>query len=58
MVGACRYPYWKAFTTGKGMHLGGIPHDVFGMTTRGVRAYCIGKNGLPLPCNPSVRHID
>lgn len=36
------YKYWKAFTTGKSLHLGGIPHDVYSMTTRGVRAYCIG----------------
>jgi len=36
------YAYWKAFTTGKGQHLGGIPHDLYGMTTRGVRAYAEG----------------
>ena len=34
------YIYWKAFTTGKSK--GGIPHDRFGMTTRGVRAYVQG----------------
>ena len=34
------YEYWKAFTTGKSS--GGIPHDVYGMTTRGVRAYVAG----------------
>jgi glutamate dehydrogenase len=36
------YRFWKAFTTGKGFHLGGIPHDSFAMTTRGVRAYVQG----------------
>lgn len=36
------YAYWKAFTTGKSPTLGGIPHDVYGMTTRGVRAYVNG----------------
>jgi glutamate dehydrogenase len=36
------YKYWKAFTTGKSLHLGGIPHDVYAMTTRGVRAYVMG----------------
>ncbi len=27
---------------GKGLHLGGIPHDVFGMTTHSVRQYAMG----------------
>eukprot|EP00300_Choanocystis_sp_HF-7_P030612 c39483_g1_i1.p1 GENE.c39483_g1_i1~~c39483_g1_i1.p1 ORF type:complete len:1160 (+),score=325.66 c39483_g1_i1:51-3482(+) len=36
------YATWKAFTTGKGGHLGGIPHDKYGMTTRGVRRYVLG----------------
>merc|ERR1712178_674719 len=31
--------YWKALTTGKSVHLGGVPHDVYGITTRGVRTY-------------------
>lgn len=34
--------FWKAFTTGKSMSLGGIPHDIFGMTTRGVHQYVLG----------------
>lgn len=34
--------WWKSFFTGKGMQLGGIPHDRFGMTTRSVRAYVEG----------------
>jgi glutamate dehydrogenase len=28
---------WKSFTTGKSPSLGGIPHDVYGMTTNSVR---------------------
>lgn len=33
------YTQWKSFTTGKSQDLGGIPHDMFGMTSRGVRQY-------------------
>jgi glutamate dehydrogenase len=36
------YPFWKAFTTGKSQSLGGIPHDLYGMTTRSVHAYVTG----------------
>lgn len=32
------YNYWKAATTGKPPTMGGIPHDVYGMTTRSVHA--------------------
>lgn len=32
-------PWWKSFLTGKSPALGGIPHDVYGMTTLSVRAY-------------------
>lgn len=42
--------FWKAFTTGKSLGVGGIPHDVFGMTTRGVHQYVLGvldKMGVP-----------
>jgi glutamate dehydrogenase len=35
------YPFWKGFTTGKGRHLGGIPHDMYGMTTRSVHQYVL-----------------
>jgi len=35
-------PSWKAFTTGKSPQMGGIPHDVFGMTTRSVHQYVVG----------------
>lgn len=30
------YNFWKSFTTGKSLKYGGIPHDLFGMTTRGI----------------------
>lgn len=31
--------WWKSFITGKEQNLGGIPHDKYGMTSIGVRAY-------------------
>jgi glutamate dehydrogenase len=34
--------FWKAFTTGKSQAIGGIPHDIFGMTTRSVHQYVLG----------------
>ena len=34
--------FWKAFTTGKSQTLGGIPHDIYGMTTRSVHQYVVG----------------
>eukprot|EP00835_Amoeboradix_gromovi_P004411 NODE_342_length_10579_cov_0.629389.p1 type:complete len:1031 gc:universal NODE_342_length_10579_cov_0.629389:5309-2217(-) len=34
--------FWKAFTTGKSQSLGGIPHDLFGMTTKSVHQYVLG----------------
>ncbi len=33
--------FWRAFTTGKPLSLGGIPHDHFGMTTKGVHTYTL-----------------
>jgi len=36
------YRFWKAFTTGKSQSLGGIPHDLYGMTTRSVHQYVLG----------------
>lgn len=42
-------PFWSAFSTGKDPELGGIPHDLFGMTTIGVHEYVLGvlgKHGL------------
>lgn len=38
-------PFWKAFTTGKSQSLGGIPHDLFGMTTRSIHQYVTGIYG-------------
>jgi glutamate dehydrogenase len=34
--------FWNAFTTGKSPSLGGIPHDTYGMTTRGIHTYVQG----------------
>eukprot|EP00744_Colponema_vietnamica_P000547 GILI01000975.1.p1 GENE.GILI01000975.1~~GILI01000975.1.p1 ORF type:complete len:1068 (-),score=387.39 GILI01000975.1:8-3133(-) len=34
--------FWKAFTTGKSQSLGGIPHDLYGMTTCGVQRFVNG----------------
>jgi glutamate dehydrogenase len=36
------YSYWRAFTTGKPAVLGGIPHDVYAMTTNSVHRYVLG----------------
>jgi len=33
------YRFWRAFTTGKSLEFGGIPHDLYGMTTSGVHEY-------------------
>jgi glutamate dehydrogenase len=43
------YPYWKAFATGKPVEMGGIPHDLYGMTTNSVHQYVLeilDKKGL------------
>ncbi|SCV05275.1 LANO_0H03906g1_1 [Lachancea nothofagi CBS 11611] len=32
-------PWWKSFLTGKSPTMGGIPHDVYGMTSLSVRAF-------------------
>ncbi|HOV39436.1 MAG TPA: NAD-glutamate dehydrogenase [Spirochaetales bacterium] len=43
------YPFWKAFSTGKAPEQGGVPHDLYGMTTQGVHQYVLGvleKMGL------------
>ena len=36
------YQFWKAFSTGKSSEEGGIPHDVYGMTTYSVHEYVLG----------------
>jgi glutamate dehydrogenase len=41
-AGSRDYKYWPAFTTGKPLALGGIPHDRYGMTTRSVHRYVVG----------------
>jgi len=46
-IGALRakqrgYPYWKSLTTGKSTQFGGVPHDVYGITTNSVHEYVLG----------------
>ena len=36
------YQFWKSFSTGKSPAIGGIPHDMYGMTTAGVHEYVLG----------------
>lgn len=43
------YKFWQSFSTGKYLPEGGIPHDVYGMTTNSVHEYVLGilrKSGL------------
>ncbi len=43
------YPWWRSFSTGKPVGMGGIPHDIYGMTTTSVHEYVLGmleKTGL------------
>ncbi|MBN1271991.1 MAG: NAD-glutamate dehydrogenase, partial [Candidatus Aminicenantes bacterium] len=35
------HTYWKAFSTGKPLSMGGIPHDLYGMTTHSVHQYVL-----------------
>ncbi|MFC1500269.1 NAD-glutamate dehydrogenase domain-containing protein [Candidatus Zixiibacteriota bacterium] len=35
------YSHWKAFTTGRPVSMGGIPHDIYGMTTNSVHEYVL-----------------
>ena len=35
------YKFWKSFSTGKSLEKGGIPHDVYGMTTNSVHQYAL-----------------
>ena len=39
------FVFWKALTTGKSVTVGGIPHDLYGMTTRSVHQYVLGILG-------------
>jgi len=36
------YSYWRAFSTGKPVHMGGIPHDLYGMTTNSIHQFVLG----------------
>jgi len=38
---ALGYSYWKSFATGKPVSMGGIPHDLYGMTTNSVHQYVL-----------------
>ena len=43
------YAFWKAFSTGKPVAMGGIPHDLYGMTTSSTHQYvleALAKLGL------------
>jgi glutamate dehydrogenase len=35
------YRYWRAFATGKPVSMGGIPHDLYGMTTNSIHEYVV-----------------
>jgi len=35
------YRFWRAFTTGKPVSMGGIPHDLYGMTTNSVHEFVL-----------------
>ncbi|OQX96593.1 hypothetical protein B6I21_00515 [candidate division KSB1 bacterium 4572_119] len=36
------YKFWKSISTGKPLSEGGIPHDIYGMTTNSVHEYVLG----------------
>jgi len=43
------FAFWKAFSTGKPVRMGGIPHDLYGMTTNSTHRYvldALAKLGL------------
>jgi glutamate dehydrogenase len=35
------YKYWRSFSTGKPVSMGGIPHDLYGMTTNSIHEYVL-----------------
>jgi len=35
------YRYWRSFSTGKPVSLGGIPHDLYGMTTNSIHQFVL-----------------
>ncbi len=37
------YRYWRAFSTGKPVSMGGIPHDLYGMTTNSIHEYVLAS---------------
>lgn len=48
----CRY--WRGFTTGKSPEMGGIPHDIYGMTTASIEAFV---DELFLKCNLEANQV-
>ncbi|MDP2915580.1 MAG: NAD-glutamate dehydrogenase [Candidatus Aminicenantes bacterium] len=37
------YAFWRAFSTGKPVTMGGIPHDLYGMTTNSIHQFVLGS---------------
>ena len=37
------YAFWRSFSTGKPVSMGGIPHDLYGMTTNSVHQFVLGS---------------
>lgn len=37
------YRYWRSFSTGKPVTMGGIPHDLYGMTTHSIHQYVLAS---------------
>ncbi|MCX7973538.1 MAG: NAD-glutamate dehydrogenase [Candidatus Aminicenantes bacterium] len=37
------YRYWRSFSTGKPVSMGGIPHDLYGMTTNSIHEYVLAS---------------
>jgi glutamate dehydrogenase len=37
------YRYWRSFSTGKPVEMGGIPHDLYGMTTNSIHEYVLAS---------------
>ncbi len=37
------YRYWRSFSTGKPVSMGGIPHDLYGMTTNSIHEFVLNS---------------
>merc|ERR1719262_2110560 len=59
-----KYRLWKALTTGKSVKLGGVPHDVYGMTTASVHTYVLellrqlGSNEILVSKDKTIGVVD